>query len=29
VELTVKHKPNRDIDAADQGQQSPPPGQGI
>ena len=29
VELAVKHQPERDVRAADQGQHSPPPGQGI
>ena len=29
VELAVQQEPNRDIDAADQRQQTPPPGQRI
>jgi hypothetical protein len=29
VELTVQQEPSRDICAADQGQQAPPPGNGI
>ena len=29
IELAVQHEPDCDIDPADQGQQAPPPGQGI